>query len=57
MNETLIFDNNCNQYIPPRTFEPYKAVNFQVEISKENVNYSTKVSIQFIELDLPALTI
>ncbi|CAD8210006.1 unnamed protein product [Paramecium octaurelia] len=57
MNETLVFDNNCNQYLPPRTFEPYKAVNFQVEILKENVNYSTKVSIQLIELDLPALTI
>ncbi|CAD8121951.1 unnamed protein product [Paramecium sonneborni] len=57
MNETLTFDNSCNQFVPARTFAPYKAVNFQVEIIKENVNYSTKVSIQFIELDLPALSI
>ncbi|CAD8121927.1 unnamed protein product [Paramecium sonneborni] len=56
-NQTIIFDKSCNQYLPPRTFAPYQVFNFEVGIVKEEVVYSTKISIQLIEMDLPALTI
>ncbi|CAD8190791.1 unnamed protein product [Paramecium octaurelia] len=56
-NQTILFDKSCNQYLPPRTFAPYQVFNFEVAILKEEIVHSTKISIQLIEIDLPALTV
>ncbi|CAD8121931.1 unnamed protein product [Paramecium sonneborni] len=56
-NQLLEFNTSCSQQIKPKTFYAYTVSNFEVSIWKQNTKYSTTVSIQFIELDLPILTI
>ncbi|CAD8190779.1 unnamed protein product [Paramecium octaurelia] len=53
----LEFNTSCLQYMKPKTFNPYTVSNFEVSIIKQDSKFSTTVSIQFIEIDLPSLIV
>ncbi|CAD8072273.1 unnamed protein product [Paramecium primaurelia] len=55
--QPLEFNSSCSQYIKPKTFYPYTVSNFEVSIIKQGNRFSTTVSIQFIEIDLPSLIV
>ena len=43
--------------IPGKSFAPYQVLNFEMFVEKQSIIHSTKISIQMIENDLPALVV